>query len=102
MDLEDPGKDDFELWSPSEEREERCLFGKQVSMIFRFVESSTNPFFTRHFIIVVYEIKIVLLEINLKHRKDWSSTVLASSPILNGAFTNISVFCYVLSEIFYC
>ena len=30
LDLEDPGKDDFELWSPSEEREERCLFGRQV------------------------------------------------------------------------
>jgi len=28
--LEDPGKDDFELWSPSEEREERCLFGRQT------------------------------------------------------------------------
>lgn len=30
LDLGDPGKDDFELWSPSEEREERCLFGRQV------------------------------------------------------------------------
>ena len=30
LDLNDPGKDDFELWSPSEEREERCLFGRQV------------------------------------------------------------------------
>ena len=30
LDLDDPGKDDFELWSPSEEREERCLFGRQV------------------------------------------------------------------------
>ncbi|KAF8677682.1 Vacuolar protein sorting/targeting protein VPS10 [Rhizoctonia solani] len=27
---DDPNKDDFELWSPSEEREERCLFGRQV------------------------------------------------------------------------
>lgn len=26
----DPANDDFELWSPSEEREERCLFGRQV------------------------------------------------------------------------
>lgn len=31
LDIEDPGKDDFELWSPSEVREERCLFGRQVS-----------------------------------------------------------------------
>jgi hypothetical protein len=23
-------QDDFELWSPSEEREELCLFGRQV------------------------------------------------------------------------
>jgi len=30
LDLVDPGKDDFELWSPSEEREERCLFGRQT------------------------------------------------------------------------
>lgn len=37
LNLEDPGKDDFELWSPSEEREERCLFGRQVfiSMVIR-------------------------------------------------------------------
>lgn len=27
---DDPNNDDFELWSPSEEREERCLFGRQV------------------------------------------------------------------------
>ncbi|KAG6872853.1 vacuolar protein sorting/targeting protein PEP1 [Termitomyces sp. Mi166 len=30
LNLEDPGADDFELWSPSEEREERCLFGRQT------------------------------------------------------------------------
>jgi hypothetical protein len=30
LDIEDPGHDDFELWSPSEERAERCLFGRQV------------------------------------------------------------------------
>ena len=35
LDLEDPGKDDFELWSPSEEREERCLFGRQVSLRYK-------------------------------------------------------------------
>jgi len=27
---DDPNNDDFELWSPSEEREERCLFGRQT------------------------------------------------------------------------
>ncbi|KAF8638219.1 hypothetical protein AX17_002368 [Amanita inopinata Kibby_2008] len=27
---EDPGKDDFELWSPSEERQEICLFGRRT------------------------------------------------------------------------
>ena len=31
LDPEDPNHDDFELWSPSEERAERCLFGRQVS-----------------------------------------------------------------------
>jgi hypothetical protein len=31
LDIEDPGHDDFELWSPSEERSERCLFGRQVN-----------------------------------------------------------------------
>ncbi|KAF9497875.1 vacuolar protein sorting/targeting protein 10 [Pleurotus eryngii] len=30
LNVEDPGKDDFELWSPSEERQERCLFGRQT------------------------------------------------------------------------
>ncbi|KAJ6542795.1 Oligoxyloglucan reducing end-specific cellobiohydrolase [Mycena capillaripes] len=30
IDLEDPGHDDFELWSPSDERAERCLFGRQT------------------------------------------------------------------------
>ncbi|TFY78544.1 hypothetical protein EWM64_g5467 [Hericium alpestre] len=30
LDTQDPGHDDFELWSPSEERNERCLFGRQT------------------------------------------------------------------------
>lgn len=30
LDAENPARDDFELWSPSEEREERCLFGRQT------------------------------------------------------------------------
>ncbi|KZV63315.1 Oligoxyloglucan reducing end-specific cellobiohydrolase [Peniophora sp. CONT] len=30
VDIDDPGNDDFELWSPSEERAERCLFGRQT------------------------------------------------------------------------
>ncbi|KAJ3513798.1 hypothetical protein NLJ89_g2750 [Agrocybe chaxingu] len=30
VNVEDPGKDDFELWSPSEERPEQCLFGRQT------------------------------------------------------------------------
>ncbi|KAG8725549.1 vacuolar protein sorting/targeting protein PEP1 [Ceratobasidium sp. 395] len=30
LDPEHPANDDFELWSPSEEREEKCLFGRQV------------------------------------------------------------------------
>lgn len=44
LDLEDPGKDDFELWSPSEEREERCLFGRQVpTLVLRSVELHSLP-----------------------------------------------------------
>ncbi|KAG5353581.1 vacuolar protein sorting/targeting protein PEP1 [Termitomyces sp. Mn162] len=30
LNREKPGEDDFELWSPSEEREERCLFGRRT------------------------------------------------------------------------
>jgi len=30
IDAENPGKDDFELWSPSEDRPEQCLFGRQT------------------------------------------------------------------------
>ncbi|KAH8920807.1 Oligoxyloglucan reducing end-specific cellobiohydrolase [Atractiella rhizophila] len=30
LDLADPNNDDFELWSPSEKREQTCLFGRQV------------------------------------------------------------------------
>jgi len=30
LNVEDPEHDDFELWSPSEERTERCLFGRQT------------------------------------------------------------------------
>ncbi|EJD41407.1 Oligoxyloglucan reducing end-specific cellobiohydrolase [Auricularia subglabra TFB-10046 SS5] len=30
LNLDSPTTDDFELWSPSEEREERCLFGRRV------------------------------------------------------------------------
>ncbi|KAF5379599.1 hypothetical protein D9757_009216 [Collybiopsis confluens] len=30
LNVEDPAHDDFELWSPSEDRAERCLFGRQT------------------------------------------------------------------------
>ncbi|KIJ36606.1 hypothetical protein M422DRAFT_260953, partial [Sphaerobolus stellatus SS14] len=30
LDLKNPDNDDFELWSPSEEREEQCLFGRKT------------------------------------------------------------------------
>ncbi|KAH8091689.1 hypothetical protein BXZ70DRAFT_898700, partial [Cristinia sonorae] len=32
LDIKDSAQDDFELWSPSEERTERCLFGRRVSV----------------------------------------------------------------------
>ena len=48
LDLEDPGKDDFELWSPSEEREERCLFGRQVHVfVFPGLNLALTPAFDR-------------------------------------------------------
>ena len=33
LDLEHPDQDDFEFWSPAEEREERCLFGRRVRFL---------------------------------------------------------------------
>lgn len=33
LNVDDPVNDDFELWSPSEERSERCLFGRQVRTV---------------------------------------------------------------------
>lgn len=30
LDTSDPNSDDFELWSPSSQREEQCLFGRQT------------------------------------------------------------------------
>lgn len=31
MTIQNSDLDDFELWGPSEERQERCLFGRRVS-----------------------------------------------------------------------
>lgn len=31
LNMQDPNDDDFELWGPSIEREEVCLFGRRVS-----------------------------------------------------------------------
>jgi hypothetical protein len=30
LDEQNPVNDDFEFWSPAEERQERCLFGRQT------------------------------------------------------------------------
>ena len=38
--IDDPGKDDFELWSPSEGRKEICLFGRRVRIL---VELGMTP-----------------------------------------------------------
>lgn len=43
LSLEDPGHDDFELWSPSEERSERCLFGRQVCFVVHALQYILNP-----------------------------------------------------------
>ena len=49
LDIEDPEHDDFELWSPSEERAERCLFGRQVnqSHVFPIPQLGDPHFFRR-------------------------------------------------------
>jgi hypothetical protein len=44
VDVEKPGHDDFELWSPSEERDSLCLFGRQVS------HPNSSFFFVTHII----------------------------------------------------
>lgn len=36
LSVQDSANDDFEYWSPSEERAERCLFGRQVCCILRY------------------------------------------------------------------
>ena len=33
MTVQNNESDDFELWSPSEERQERCLFGRRVCVL---------------------------------------------------------------------
>jgi hypothetical protein len=43
--IEDPGKDDFELWSPSEGRKEICLFGRRVRMLVGIRMSARLQFF---------------------------------------------------------
>ena len=45
LDIEDPGHDDFELWSPSEECSECCLSGRQVSNIRHHSETRVLTFF---------------------------------------------------------
>lgn len=42
LDVKDPATDDFELWSPSEERNERCLFGRQVGLFLAFTQLDIN------------------------------------------------------------
>ena len=61
LDIEDPGHDDFELWSPSEERAERCLFGRQVnqSHVFPSRNFGDPHFYRRHCTIVEGAIAIV-------------------------------------------
>jgi hypothetical protein len=44
VDVKTPGHDDFELWSPSEERDSLCLFGRQVS------HTNSSFFFVTHII----------------------------------------------------
>jgi len=42
LSFDDPANDDFELWSPSEEREETCLFGRQVRDVSTFVAQTNS------------------------------------------------------------
>jgi len=49
IDTENPGKDDFELWSPSEDRPEQCLFGRQVR-VYLLLCVIRLSFFTDYFL----------------------------------------------------
>ena len=62
LDVDDPGHDDFELWSPSEERTERCLFGRQVIQDALKLNFLTEDLFVRLFIIAEYGTPTVLSE----------------------------------------
>lgn len=42
MTVQNSALDDFELWSPSEGRQERCLFGRRVSVPLSVVKLPAN------------------------------------------------------------
>lgn len=50
LDVQDPGHDDFELWSPSEERNERCLFGRQVRCFCRSFQKRVDLIWPADFV----------------------------------------------------
>jgi hypothetical protein len=75
VNVEDPGHDDFELWSPAEARPEQCLFGRQVrSVLLGCLVRNVYNCVSRSNIIDVYGIRTVLLA-RFKKRKTFSSKI---------------------------
>ena len=88
LDLENPGQDDFELWSPAEVRSEMCLFGRQVCLhsLLRIKHSfslTAEP--CRHFITDVYVTRTVSSVISVNWSNVLSRTASAREMTLNGA-----------------
>lgn len=63
LNLNDPAHDDFELWSPSEERAEQCLFGAQVGSKNKALEKISFINVCRHFITDEGDRRIAMLEL---------------------------------------
>jgi hypothetical protein len=84
LDPSNPNDDDFELWSPSEEREELCLFGRQVRLFLVFCRSSTDVR-CRRCSIVVFEIACATSESVSLNLTRLSATVRAEKKTLNGS-----------------
>lgn len=91
LDIEDPGHDDFELWTPSEERADRCLFGRQVNKphyVPHIAKLDCLHLFRRLCIIVVGATVTVSWDNSLKQRITLSRTACAQPLTLSGLLSS--------------
>lgn len=80
-----PGDGDFELWSPSEEREEQCLFGRRVwPSLLSALSCSETDVCCRRSIIVADVIATALWAMGRKYKTRLSRTVSAQTQTLSG------------------